>query len=112
MSEEIGLGDGCADVQCAVEGEEIAFAVSATTVQRQCVRVGAADVVDRRSVVANSEAADVTSILAYVRVVLCRKSRTNLWYRYGKRCGCREVADVRVIIERDGRCKGPNGRLI
>jgi hypothetical protein len=64
MSEKTGLGEGCAGVQCAVEGEEIAFAVSATTVQRQCVRVGAADVVDRRIAVANSEAADATSILA------------------------------------------------
>lgn len=87
MSKEIGLGDGCAGVQCAVEGEEIAFAVSATTVQRQCVRVGAADVADKRSVVANSEAADVKSILAYVRVVLCREVAEILGIGMGSAVG-------------------------
>lgn len=59
-----GLGVDSAGDQCAAEGVKTALAgVSATIVQRQCVRVGAADVVDRRSVVAKSGNADVKSIL-------------------------------------------------
>jgi hypothetical protein len=64
MSDVCGSWDDSAGVQCAAEGVKIAAgAASATIVQRQCVRVGAADAVERRIVVANSEAADVKSIL-------------------------------------------------
>jgi hypothetical protein len=52
--------------------------------------VGAADVVDKRSVVANSEAADVTSILAYVRVVLCREVAESFDVGMGSAVGAAE----------------------
>jgi hypothetical protein len=72
MSAICGSGDDSAGVQCAAEGLKIAAgAASATIVHRQCVRVGTADVVESRSVVANSEAADVKIILVCEKVVWC-----------------------------------------
>jgi hypothetical protein len=61
----IGFDDDSVGVQCATEGVMIAAgAASVTIVQRQCVRVGAATAaVEKRKVVAKSEAADVTSML-------------------------------------------------
>jgi hypothetical protein len=64
MSAATGLGAESAGVQCAAEGVKIAAGgASATIVHRQCVRVGTALAVERRSVEAKSETADVTSIL-------------------------------------------------
>jgi hypothetical protein len=64
MSAATGLGADSAGVQCAAEGVKIvAGGASATIVHRQCVRVGTALAVERRSVEAKSDTADVTSIL-------------------------------------------------
>jgi hypothetical protein len=69
MSEVWGSCDDSAGVQCAAEGVKIAAgAASATIVHRQCVRVGAADAVERRIAVANSEVADAKSILICAKV--------------------------------------------
>lgn len=59
MSATTDFGDDSAGRQCAFEevNSSACGCVSATTVQRQCVRVGAADVVVRRNVVAKSEIA-------------------------------------------------------
>lgn len=55
-------------VQCAVDGVKAVGAGSATTVQRQWARVGAAVTdVEKRSVLANSEKVDVLrSMFAYI----------------------------------------------
>jgi hypothetical protein len=72
------VGESSAGVQWAAEGEKTAGgAASATIVQRQWVRVGAADVVvvERRRVVARSEDADVKSIF----VVCCGFAQEVCW---------------------------------
>jgi hypothetical protein len=75
------LGDNSAGDQCAADGEKMAAGgVSATTVQRQCVRVGAADVVVLRSRVVARSAVDV-----------------------GKNILKREVADE-ILLRGMGRC--------
>jgi hypothetical protein len=63
-------------VQCAVDGEYDAGAGSATTVQRQWVRVGAAvtDVV-RRSELAKSEMVDVLRSMFAYSLGIVRKER-------------------------------------
>lgn len=66
-----GVEEGSAGVQCAAEGVKIAAgAGSATTVQRQCVRVGAARAdVERRRALARSEAGVVRSIVIDISVL-------------------------------------------
>jgi hypothetical protein len=90
------LGDNSAGDQCAADGENMAAGgVSATTVQRQCVRVGAADVVVlRRSVVARS-AVDVGKNM--LKLVDCR------WDSAGARRGLDGYNGCsRTIASREG----------
>jgi hypothetical protein len=76
------LGDNSAGDQCAADGENMAAGgVSATTVQRQCVRVGAADVVVlRRSVVARSAVDVGKNILKLCcRLGFCWREMVPCW---------------------------------